>query len=180
MISHVSNIMNYSKHFTSPVIKFKTTLLVSVYWMKFWISSFHHSFYFLKYNNSSNLGPDKLSWRYLKIIVKDSVCLRNIVNIANVCFELGYWLSHFKTLISIIIPKSNKELYNSPKVFKPIEKVISEWLQFYAISNNFIHLSQLDGLKQCLLSNASIALTHFICTSRVKNNYISILVFDIA
>ena len=37
-----------------------------------------------KYNNSSTPGSDKLSWRHLKIIVKDSVCLKNIINIADV------------------------------------------------------------------------------------------------
>ena len=144
----------------------------------------------MKCNNSSTLGSDKLSWRHLKIIVKDSVCLRNIINIANVCFELEYWLSHFKTSTSIIIPKPNKELDNSPKAFRPIvllniiekliEKVIGEQLQFHAISNNFIHLSQLNGLKQYSSSNASIAPTHFICTGWIKNNYTSTLTFDIA
>jgi len=38
----------------------------------------------------------------------------------------------------------------------------------------------LGGLKQCSLFNTSIALTHFIYTSWVKNNYTSTLVFDIA
>ena len=116
--------------------------------------------------------------------------LKNIINIADVCFELGYWPSHFKTLSSIIITKPNKKLYNSPKMFKPIvlhntigkliEKVISERLQFHVISNNFIHLSQLGGLKQYSLSNTGITLIHFICTSWVKNNYMSTLTFDIA
>ena len=144
----------------------------------------------MKCNNSSTLGSNKLSWRHLKIIVKDSMCLRNIINIADVCFELEYWLSHFKTSTSIIIPKPNKELDNSPKAFRPIvllniigkliEKVIGEQLQFHAISNNFIHLSQLNGLKQYSSSNASIAPTHFICTGWIKNNYTSTLIFDIA
>jgi len=106
------------------------------------------------------------------------------------CFELGYWPSHFKTSLSIIIPKPNKELYDSPKIFRPIvllntigkliEKVIGERLQFYMTSNNFIYPSQLGGLKQCFLSNASITLTHFIHTSWVRNNYTSTLAFNIA
>jgi len=57
----------------------------------------------------------------------------------------------------IIIPKLNKLSYNLPKSFRPIvllntigkliEKVIGERLQFLIVSNNFIHSSQLGGLK---------------------------------
>ena len=102
-----------------------------------------------KYNNSSTPGPDKLSWRYLKSIIKDKICLKEIINIANTCFELGHWSSYFKTSITIVIPKFNKESYDSPKSFrsiillntlgKLIEKVIGECFQFHVISNNFIY-----------------------------------------
>ena len=60
--------------------------------------------------------------------------------------------------MSIIIPKPNKESYNSPKSFRPIvllnmigkiiEKVIKERLQFHTIANDFIYFSQLDSLKK--------------------------------
>jgi len=110
-----------------------------------------------KYNNLSTLGPDKLSWRHLKYIVKDKSYLKRIINIADTFFELDYWLSHFKVSTFIIIPKPNKESYDSPKSFKPIillntigkliKKVIGDRLQFYSISNNFIHPSQLGSLK---------------------------------
>ena len=89
----------------------------------------------LKCNNSSTPRLDKLSQKHLKIIIKDIVCLRHLINIADVCIELGHWPSHFKTLAFIIIPKPNKVLYNSSKAFRPIvllnilskliEKVIS-------------------------------------------------------
>ena len=126
-----------------------------------------------KCNNLSILGPDKLAWRHLKHILKDSTCLKNIINIANTCLELGYWLSHFKMSTTIIIPKPNKLSYDSPKSFRPIvllntlgkliEKVISDRLQFHMISNNFIYQSQLGGLKFKFTSDVGIALTHFIC-----------------
>ena len=118
------------------------------------------------------------------------MCLKRIINIADACFELGYWPSHFKTSTSIIIPKPNKELYNFPKSFRPIillntigkliEKVIRKCLQFYSISNNFIHPSQLCGLKQRSMTDAGITLTHFIQSGWVKNNMTSILAFNIA
>jgi len=70
-----------------------------------------------KYNNSSASGPDKLSWSHLKCIINNEACLGNIIIIANSCFKLGLWLSHFKSSTLIIIPKPNKESYDSPKSF---------------------------------------------------------------
>jgi len=142
-----------------------------------------------KCNNLSTPGPDKLSWRHLKSIIKDKACLKRIINIANVCINLDHWPFHFKTSMTIVIPKPNKESYNSPKSFRPIillnilrkliKKVISKHLQFYVISNNFIYPSQLGGLKQRSISNAGIALTHFIYMGWVRNIMTSILAFDI-
>jgi len=63
---------------------------------------------------------------------------------------------------------------------KLIKKVIGERLQFHSISNNFIYLSQLGGLKQHLSSDAEITLTCFIYTGWVKNNTTNTLAFDIA
>ena len=107
----------------------------------------------LKYNNSSTPGPDKLLWRHLKIVLKDSMCLRNVVTITNACIKLGHWPSHFKISLTIVILKPNKLSYNSPKLFRPIillnilgkliEKVISDRIQLHVVTNNSIHHSQL-------------------------------------
>ena len=142
-----------------------------------------------KCNNSSTPGLDKLSWRHLKSIVKDKSYLKRIINIADVCFELDHWPSHLKTSTSIIISKPNKKLYNSSKSFRPIvllhilgkliEKVIGNQLQFHSISNNFIHLSQLGGLKQRLMSDVGVTLTYFIQLGWIKNNMTSTLAFNI-
>ena len=100
-----------------------------------------------KCNNLSTSSPNKLAWRHLKYILRDLICLKNIINIANTCLELDYWPSHFKTSTTVVIPKLNKLSYNSPKSFRPIillntlgkliEKVISDRLQFFTTSNNF-------------------------------------------
>jgi len=84
-------------------------------------------------------------------VLKDKGCLQNIIRIANACINLSYWPAHFKISTTIIIPKPNKALYNTPKSFRPIvllntlgkliKKVIGNRLQFQAISNNFIHQS---------------------------------------
>ena len=62
----------------------------------------------LKYNNLSLPGPNKLLWRYLKVIINDCSYLKKFINIANICINLEYWPSHFKISNSIIIPKPNK------------------------------------------------------------------------
>jgi len=62
---------------------------------------------------------------------------------------------------------------------KLIEKVIGNRLQFQVVSNNFIHQSQLEGLKFKSITDAGIALTHFICTEWIKNMSTSSLAFNI-
>ena len=102
-------------------------------------------------NNSSTLGPDKLSWSHLISILKDNICIANVIKIANACIDLGHWPSHFRRSFIVIIPKPNKSSYDSPKSFRPIvllntlgkliEKIIGERIQFHVITNNFIYLS---------------------------------------
>ena len=142
-----------------------------------------------KCNNSSALGPDKLTWSHIKIIIRDKDCLSKLIDIANTCIDLGYWPSHFKLSTIVIIPKPNKTVYDLPKLYWPIvllntigklfEKMIGEHLQFYTISNNFIHQSQLGGLKQRSTTDAGIVLTYIIHSGWVKNLIISTLAFNI-
>jgi len=63
---------------------------------------------------------------------------------------------------------------------KLIEKVIGERLQFQVVNNNFIHYSQLGGLKFKSISDVGIALIHFIRTEWIKNLITNTLVFNIA
>ena len=44
-----------------------------------------------KCNNTFASRPDKLSWSHLKHILKDKICLYNVIKIANSCFDLGFW-----------------------------------------------------------------------------------------
>ena len=74
----------------------------------------------VKYNNSLAPGSDKLMWRYLKIILNQDSCLSHIINIADVYINLEHWSNHFKHSSTVIISKSNKPAYNSPKFFYPI------------------------------------------------------------
>ena len=121
-----------------------------------------------KCSDSSAPGPDKMSWRHWKIIIKNDECLSKIINIANACINLGHWPKYFKSSTTVVIPKPNKTAYDNPKAFQPIvllntlgklvEKVIAERLQFLVASNNFVHPSQLGGLKFKSTSDVGIAL----------------------
>jgi len=115
-----------------------------------------------------------MSWRHWKLIIKNDNCLSKIINIANACINLGHWPKYFKISTTVVIPKPNKTSYDNPKAFCPIvllntlgklvEKVIAERLQFIVTSNNFIHPSQLGGLKFKSTNDAGTTLTHIICS----------------
>jgi len=62
---------------------------------------------------------------------------------------------------------------------KLIEKDIGERLQFQLILKDFIHLYQLDSLKQHSTTDVEVVLTYFIHTGWVKNLLTNTLVFNI-
>jgi len=108
--------------------------------------------------SSSFPRPDHIFWRHLKSLFSNDHCLEKLINIANACINLEYWLSHFKFANTVIIPKPNKDLNSTPKYFCPIvllnttskliKKVISNRLQFYMIANSFLDPNQLGGIRQ--------------------------------
>ena len=124
-------------------------------WTSFSKEEFKHAI--SNCNNSSMAGLDKLLWNYLKSILNQDKCLSNIINIADACINLGHWPNHFKKSSTVVISKPNKQSYDYPKSFWPIillntlgkliKKVIGKRLQFHVTANDFIHLSQLEGLK---------------------------------
>jgi len=80
------------------------------------------------------------------------------VYITDTYITYEYWPSHFKIATLVVIPKPNKESYNTPKSFQPIillnttdkliEKVISTCLQFHMSSNSFLDPNQLSSIRQ--------------------------------
>ena len=140
--------------------------------------------------DSSTPGPDKITWRHWKRIIRDEDCLSRIINIADACINLGHWPKYFKVSTTVVIPKPNKSSYDTPKAFRPIvllntlgkliEKVIADRLQYLVASNDFIHPSQLGGLKFKSTSDAGIALTHIIRSGWAKGRSSSTLAFDIS
>jgi len=125
-----------------------------------------------KCSSSSTPGPDHILWRHLKAVISHNTCLEKLVHIANACITLEYWPSHFKSANSVVIPKPNKMLHNTPSSFRPIvllnttgkliEKVVSNRLQFHMTANGFLDPNQLGGIRQRSTTDAGVYLTHII------------------
>jgi len=101
------------KHYINITIQLKISLLICSFLMKF-PCIYEQNTFRAEFRNainkcSSPFTPDSdyISWNHLKEIVDNAKYTTNIVNIANYYINLGYWLSHFKKLSSIIIPKPN-------------------------------------------------------------------------
>jgi len=90
----------------------------------------------------------------------------------------------------VVIPKPNKTSYDNLKAFRPIillntlgkliEKVIAKRLQHLVASNDFVHPSQLGGLKFKSTTDTGVALTHIIRSGWAKGRSTSSLTFDIS
>ena len=142
-----------------------------------------------KYNSSSVLSLNKLTWSHIKSIIRNVNYICKFIDITNTCIELGHWLSYFKISTIVVIPKPNKAMFDSPKSYQPIvllntigklfEKMIGECFQFHMISNCFIYFSQLRDFKSRSTTDAGVALTHIICSGWVKNLTMSTLAFNI-
>ena len=142
-----------------------------------------------KCSSSSTPGPDHISWRHLKSLIANDRCLLKITQIANACIDLEFWPSHFKSSNMVVIPKPNKNNYNSPKSFCPIvllnttgkliEKVISNRLQFHLSANGFLDSYQFGDICQQSIIDTSIYLTHLIRTGWLRQCHTSVLAFDI-
>jgi len=143
-----------------------------------------------KCSASSAPGPNHITWRHLKALIANKRCLEKVIHITNACINLEYWPLHFKSANTIIIPKLNKDSYNSPKSFRPIvllntagklvKKVISNWLQFQISANGFLDSHQFGGIRQCSTINIGLYFTHLIWAEWLKQCHTSIIAFDIA
>jgi len=92
MVNPASKLTIYSRHFTKPDCQVDLNLLnelplkQSWDWPPFFKEEFKSVI--VKCNNLSISGPDCISWKHLKSVIKNDKCLTNIINIANVCIDL--------------------------------------------------------------------------------------------
>ena len=166
----------------------KTPQADQILWLPFSKQEFKDTI--AKCSSSLTPGPDYISWRYLKSLITNDRCLLKIIQIANMCIDLKFWPSYFKSSTMVVIPKPNKNNYNSPKSFRPIillntigkliEKAISNRLQFHLSANGFLDSHQFRGIQQQSTTDAGIYLTHLIRAGWLRQCHTSVLVFDIA
>jgi hypothetical protein len=131
-----------------------------------------------------------MTWTHLKRILPDSIVSGKILSLADACLRVGYWLSHFKESVSVIIPKPSKPSYSTLKVFWPIvllntlgkliEKMISTRLQFDSVKFGVFHSNQLGGIWQQSTKDAGLFLTHLVKAGWVQSLKTSVVAFDIA
>ena len=155
-----------------------------------WLPFSKQEFTDAKCSSLSTPSPDHISWRHLKSLITNDRCLQKIIQIANACIDLEFWLSYFKSSNTVVIPKPNKNNYNSPKSFRPIvllnttgkliEKVISNRLQFQLLANGFINSYQFRGIWQRSTTDVRIYLTYLIRAGWLRQCHTSVLAFDIA
>jgi hypothetical protein len=134
-------------------------------------------------------GPDHVTWTHLKRILPDSVISGKILSLADVCLQVGYWPSHFKESVLVIILKPGKPSYSTPKSFWPIvllntlgkliEKMISTRLQFDGIKFGVFHSNQLGGIQQWSTEDAGLFLTHLVKAGWAQGLKTSIVAFNI-
>ncbi|KAF9441076.1 hypothetical protein P691DRAFT_608488, partial [Macrolepiota fuliginosa MF-IS2] len=60
---------------------------------------------------NSSPGRDHLNWGHLKTVLVHLQALTNVLTLSNYCIEFSTWPNHFKTSMSVIIPKPNKPDY---------------------------------------------------------------------
>jgi len=78
------------------------------------------------------------------------------------------------------MPKSFRPIVLLNTIGKLIEKVISTRLQFHMTSNGFLDPNQLGGIKQRLMIDAGLYLTHCVCAGWLKQCHTSVIAFDMA
>ncbi|KAJ3553844.1 hypothetical protein NP233_g12555 [Leucocoprinus birnbaumii] len=141
-------------------------------------------------SSQSMPGPDHVTWSHLKRTLPIKDVTEKFLAIADTCMRVGYWLSHFKESVLVIIPKLGKPTYSTPKSFRPIAllntlgkligKMISTRLQFDYVKHEVFHPNQLSGIWQRSTEDAGVFLTHLVRAGWAKGLKMSIIAFNIA
>ena len=118
--------------------------------------------------------PDSshITWWYLKLILANNTYTIDILFLANTCLSLWHWPRHFKELVSVIVPKPDKPVYDTSKAFRPIvllnmlskliEKIITRQLQFDTVKYSILYQNQLGDVAQHSTEDVGMFLTHLV------------------
>ena len=140
-------------------------------------------------SNSSAPGNDHITWRHLKLVVKDETALQALTLLFNKIIDEGIWPHQLKDAVSCIIPKPKKPAYDVPKAFRPIAllnmigklltKVVAKWLQFEAQEHNLFHNGQFGGISRHSTTDVGLVLMDMITESRDHRLHTTVLALDI-
>jgi hypothetical protein len=108
----------------------------------------------------------------------------------NACLQSGHWPAEFKATTTVVIPKSGKPLYDTPKLFRPIvllntlgkmfEKMLSNRLKFEAAEHRVLHPNKFGGVCQNYTKDAGCFLTHIAQAGWHTKLKTSVVAFDLA
>jgi retron-type reverse transcriptase len=129
-------------------------------------------------------------WFHLKHWCRLPGVAQLFTRIAEACLNLGHWPFHFKSSLSVIIPKLGKPSYSMPKAFRPIvllntlgklvEKMLARRLQFDVVAHDVFHPNQFGGVAQRSTGDTGVYLTHLVRAGWAKGLTTSVVAFDIA
>ena len=135
-------------------------------------------------------GSDHITWRHLKLVVKDETVLQALAILFNRIIDEGIWPHQLKDAISCIIPKPKKLAYDVPKAFRPIAllntigklltKVIAKRLQFEAQEHNLFHDGQFGGISRHSTTDVGLILMDLITENRDRGLHTTVRALDIA
>ncbi|KAF8622873.1 hypothetical protein AX15_006683 [Amanita polypyramis BW_CC] len=140
--------------------------------------------------NTSAPGYSNISWRHLKILLRDAEFITAITTLFNNILDEGLWPREFKIANTVVIPKLKRDDYSKPKNFRPIalldcigkllSKVLATRLQDEALKHDLLHPLQFGGIKQRSTTDAGLILTEFIKKARDSGRFTSCLAIDMA
>ena len=141
-------------------------------------------------SNSSAPGSDHITWRHLKLVIKDEKALHALATLFNRVINEGVWLHQLKDAVSCIIPKPKKPAYDVPKAFRPIAllntisklltKVIAKRMQFEAQEHNLFHDGQFGGISRHSTTDVGLVLMDLITENRDRGLHTTVLALDVA
>ena len=141
-------------------------------------------------SSHSSPGPDHVTWSHLKHWCHLPGVALLFTRIAEACLTLGHWPEHFKSSLSVIIPKPGKPSYSTPKSFRPIvllntlgklvKKMLARRLQFDGVAHDVFYPNQFGGVAQRSTEDAGVFLTHLVRAGWAKGLTTSVIAFDIA
>ena len=133
------------------------------------------------------LGPSQVSYKAVKSWEAHPLALWYLYSH---CFNLGHYPALFKTSITTVVKKPNKENYTDPSSFRPIqliecpgkvlEKYSTKQIQFKVTNHDIVPGTQFGGHSHSSTLNASLSLSQDIHNAWGRGLKSTALMFNIS